>query len=549
MLKLITTALIAVYLLMKIVALAKNYSRARRSGFPVYISPVPSENIVWMVTAPILLRYLKNYLPQGIYDRLDVTLHGWEFRQNGAIFRRVAKTFMLVTPDEVSFWSADPALGKAVLQRRKDFPVPPSVAQFMGIFGSNLLQTNGDEWQRQRRIIAPNLNERISAVVWKTSCEQAQSMRTYMLQNPGNEVLSGLRCLAINVLGRASYGQHAAWTPQLQDSVDESVDARESYFKTVAMVAEKLIFAALVPTWMLKLPVCPAAFRSLGNHIEKMPSYTKQVLEKERKMAADGFSTNDNILSMLVRFSDQAKQSETKASGPSLSLTEDEISGNLFIVSTAGYDTTAHTMGYAVILLAVYPEWQEWMREEMSGLDSNVSQWKYEEVFSKCPRTLAVMHETLRLFTPVLHSLRYVPESQQLVSSDKEVHLLKGPMSVYVSTHSIHADPEIWGPDAWEFKPSRWIGSDGEVITPPSGTFLPWSGGPKGCPGIKISQVEFVAAFLTLFHSSRCEPLAAEGENMEDKRAELKELLKEAVSQVTLTVKDHASVKLRWVTA
>ena len=120
-------------------------------------------------------------------------------------------------------------------------------------------------------------------------------------------------------------------------------------------------------------------------------------------------------------------------------------------------------------------------------------------------------------------------------------------MSVFVSAHTIHADREIWGPDVSQFNPSRWIGSDGELITPPSGTYLPWSGGPRVCPGMKMSQVEFVATLVTLFHSTRCEPLVAKGEHMEDKRAELKELMKESVSKLTLTVKDPASVKLRWV--
>ncbi|KAK1146374.1 hypothetical protein N8T08_003161 [Aspergillus melleus] len=454
MLVLIITALSAVFLLVKCVALVKNYSRARRTGFPVYISPALSQNPAWMVTGPIFLPYLKNYLPGWLHDRLDVTLHGWEFRQNGAIHRRVGKTFVLVTPEEVSLWSSDPVLGKVILQRRKDFVQSPAVAQFMGIFGSNVLQVDGDDWQRQRRIIAPNLNERISTIVWKESCAQAQSMLAYMLQHPGNEALSGLRCLAINVLGRAGYGQQHAWAPQLQSSADEKVDAKGAYFKTIAMVADMLLAAAIVPTWMLKLPVWPDAIRSLGSHIEKMPSNTKQVLEEERKLAADGLSSSDNLLSMLVRFSDQAKQCHAEASGPSLSLTEDEISGNLFVFSTAGFDTTAHTMGYAVILLAAYPQWQEWMREEMNGLDSDVSQWKYEEVFPKCTRTLAVMHETLRFFTPVLHSTRFVAESQQLASSDK-VHILTGPMPVFVSAHTIHADPEIWGPDVSQFNPSR----------------------------------------------------------------------------------------------
>lgn len=122
-------------------------------------------------------------------------------------------------------------------------------------------------------------------------------------------------------------------------------------------------------------------------------------------------------------------------------------------------------------------------------------------------------------------------------------------MPVFVSSHTIHNDPEIWGRDVAQFKPSRWIDSNGSIVTPVSGTFLPWSAGPRVCPGMKMSQVEFVATFATLFRSARCEPVVGEGEDIEEKRAELKALMEAAVCRLTLTVKDHDAVKLRWVSA
>lgn len=264
--------------------------------------------------------------------------------------------------------------------------------------------------QRQRRIIAPNLNERISMTVWNESCEQAESMLAYLLKGPTNKTLSGLRCLAINVLGRAGYGQHQAWTPQLEDTADEWVDARGAYFKTISLVADMLLIASLFPAWILKLPIWPPAVRSLGAHVEKMPSYTKQMLNEEREFAAEGSSSKDNLLNMLVRFSDQAKEGDAGTSGPSLSLTEDEISGNLFLFSAAGFDTTAHTMGFAVTLLAAYPEWQDWMREELLNIYKEAPHWKYEEVFPRCPRTLAVMvcHPFLHLSLPSPLTDRYI---------------------------------------------------------------------------------------------------------------------------------------------
>lgn len=118
-----------------------------------------------------------------------------------------------------------------------------------------------------------------------------------------------------------------------------------------------------------------------------MASYTKEVLEEERQITKKEGVPRNNFLSMLVQVSDQEKS----AGSSGLTLSDDEISGNLFVFSTAGFDTTANTTGYAIINLAAYPEWQEWVREEIRDLDPDVSQWRYGAIFPHCPRILALM--------------------------------------------------------------------------------------------------------------------------------------------------------------
>ena len=56
--------------------------------------------------------------------------------------------------------------------------------------------------------MAPQLNERISEVVWKESMEQADQMIQYMLSQPDSssrEGIAGVRSIAINVLGQVGY--------------------------------------------------------------------------------------------------------------------------------------------------------------------------------------------------------------------------------------------------------------------------------------------------------------------------------------------------------
>jgi cytochrome P450 len=412
-------------------------------------------------------------------------------------------------------------------------------------------------------LFAANLDERISRTVWIESCQQAQTMLEYVVDHPGGETLDGLRSIAINVIGQAGYSQKLPWSPNLRELTEEVKSGRTAYFTTLSMVTSMFLEAAMLPTKLMRLPLMPPTLRSLGKHLERISQYTQEVLEEERQAATIGSDSRNNFLSLLLQLSDEEKRRGQSG----FSLTDEEITGNLFIFSSAGFETTANTMGYAVILLAAHPEWQDWIREELHGLDADVSTWTYEEVYPKCRRTLAVMvtlhlpchHrrkagltcfpqlETLRHFPPVLHSTRAVLAPQRLVGADG-THYLAPPMDFFVSHLSIHLDTTIWGPDAEDFKPSRWFDDAGQIVTPPKGTFLPWSDGPRVCPGMKMSKVDFVAARATLFRSARCEPIPTLGlHRPEDLQRRLQQLMGNSVSKLTLQVRDVKAVQLRWI--
>lgn len=120
-------------------------------------------------------------------------------------------------------------------------------------------------------------------------------------------------------------------------------------------------------------------------------------------------------------------------------------------------------------------------------------------------------------------------------------------MTVFVNQRVIHVDVDFWGDDADKFKPSRWIDSNGQIITPPRGTFLPWSGGQRVCPGMKMAQVEFVATFATLFRSARCEVLKEEGETELQAKKRLQDLMADSMLRLTMQMKNPEKVKLRWI--
>lgn len=119
-----------------------------------------------------------------------------------------------------------------------------------------------------------------------------------------------------------------------------------------------------------------------------------------------------------------------------------------------------------------------------------------------------------------------------------------------VNMVNVHHDPKFW-PDPWVWRPERWIitnnglGSE-DLYQPPYGSFLPWAGGPRVCPGKKFSQVEFVAVIASLFQRHTALPVLKEGETMEEAQTGLREAVVDSECVMTLKMKHPEKARLRW---
>jgi hypothetical protein len=279
--------------------------------------------------------------------------------------------------------------------------------------------------------------------VWKESAEQASSLAGLLLASSPSwsadksaQTIAGFRTVAINVLAHIAYGHRKHFSlPTSPRALSRDI----SYVDAISLCTEQLILAAFLPARLLRLPIMPQLLQTVGVALTRLPDLTRDMLQQERKrtrfigpMGSATKTLNDNnhpetIMSTLVRLSDKEKSRENsdpstvlekKASieGTGISssyLTEDEIAGNLFVFTAAGFDTTANTMAYAVTLLAVYPEWQAWIQVEIDTVlggptDRQLGEPQlpaYATSFPRLVRCMAVMvsynynHETLLSIT------------------------------------------------------------------------------------------------------------------------------------------------------
>ena len=121
-----------------------------------------------------------------------------------------------------------------------------------------------------------------------------------------------------------------------------------------------------------------------------------------------------------------------------------------------------------------------------------------------------------------------------------------------VNSAAIHMDPATWGTDATKFRPTRWLKEQaGEeqssLINMPRGTFTPWSGGPRVCPGQKMAQVEFVAVIATLLRSCQILPVLENGEDMSACSKRFIAAMQDSKPRLTLQMQNPKDIKLRFI--
>lgn len=328
-----------------------------------------------------------------------------------------------------------------------------------------------------------------------------------------------LRTLSLLVMSRAGFGKSFKFEGHDEEDVTISDDLEINYKDSLKMILENCVLIFALGRNFLAKPWLPRKLRQVHAACVSFQKHLTQVYEDEKRSLAEGGSKNRNFMNSLVRAS-QDEATASKLGG----LTESEIYGNMFTFNFAGHDTTAHTFTFALYFLAANPAVQDWISEEIHHVmgDRAPDEWLYSD-YPRLKRCLAVIYETLRLYTPVPTSKIVDTQTPQTFTVGEKKLVLPPKTMIVPSYASLQTDPKYWGRDSLEWRPSRFIASTSaasladaidteEFVTPARGTFLAWSGGPRDCVGRKLSQVESVATIATLFRGWRVDPVREPGE-------------------------------------
>lgn len=160
----------------------------------------------------------------------------------------------------------------------------------------------------------------------------------------------------------------------------------------------------------------------------------------------------------------------------------------------AGHDTTAGTLSWVNYFLYHHPAELDRLRKELDDVfGTNTSPHEVAEMLIKDPKlhnklefTLAVIKETLRLEGPA-SSIREGPANYCIRTQSGATMTVPDGALLYVSAWYLQRNEKVWGKDAKEFKPGRFM----------SGKPIPWgyiafSKRPRDCIGTNLAYLEVI---------------------------------------------------------
>ena len=126
---------------------------------------------------------------------------------------------------------------------------------------------------------------------------------------------------------------------------------------------------------------------------------------------------------------------------------------------------------WSLIELDKHPECLEKLMAELNSVDI----LNFTHVNSRMPYLDAVIMEINRLY-PVVHSTVRIINREITLAPSKKAVVLKPDMLIYLSYLHINTSTELWGLNAGEFVPERFLGGNKK-----DQPFMSFGYGPRNC--------------------------------------------------------------------
>ncbi|KAJ6551734.1 cytochrome P450 [Mycena capillaripes] len=506
------------------------------------MSPSPIQTAVLLAAGCVAISFIRRLFKRSVLDSIPgptpksfftgnlLEYHdpnGWDFQRRleddyGGVVR-IPGLF-----SKPALFVSDPVALHSILNKDMDIyeEAPIAISMNLLMFGKGIFSTMGDEHRKHRKMMVPafsTANLRGMMSHFYNVAEGVRFSRSLMQFTLIVEMASVFTRTSLELIGRSGLGY--SFDPLTLDCPKN--EYAETIKNLMPVLSKMPLVLLLVPKvikigtpafrrWVLDI----LPFKSLHrvrDMVDLMNDTAKEILRGKKAALESGdldseenMNSGTDIMSILLRGNLTADAASR--------LTDDELLAQTSAIIFAAMDTTSSGLSRVFHVLASKPDVQEKLRTEITAAftDNDSDRLDHDQVV-ELPYLDSVLRETLRLYPPVAPSVvretiapAILPLATPITTTDGRsltaIPVPKG-TPVWVAIAKANHYPAIWGDDALEFKPERWVdgraGSRDVKMPGVWGGTMTFIGGGRSCIGFKFSQLEMKVVLCVLLRAFR----------------------------------------------
>ncbi len=353
-------------------------------------------------------------------------------------------------------FTRDAGFAKHMLQNqhRKYYKSPLQTKDLGKYIGNGLLTSNGEHWLRQRRLIQPAFYKKKIDVIAKTIRQTIQQELSRVNPNATMDIYPLMNDLAFKVVAKSlfSYTDTGHTMARLQYITEA---AQKSLIKEIRQPYKR---------WWFTIS---GQIKSTLTLTQEARDILNNIIDQRRKSK----ETYDDLLDMLL----SSKYEDGSA------MDNERLIDEILILFIAGHETTSNALSFCLSLLALNPEIQDKVYEEVCAYNSQ--ELSLMEQFERSKYTTQCIEEAMRLYPPAYFSDRVNIENDEF----KSLKLPKG-TTILISFFEIHRHRDFWeNPEI--FNPDRFESDNKKEY---SDWYFPFGAGPRMCVGSNFAMYEMI---------------------------------------------------------
>ena len=384
------------------------------------------------------------HLREYVSDPITFLNDNW--KKHGDVFRfRLAHRWLIVTfnPEHI----------KQLLQEdHSSYRKSLAYRKLRLLLGDGLFAGDGKSWLQQRRLSQPAFHKERLNHYFQDMDKAARELTEGWNNQKKINVIAEMTAVTLKIISKALLNVDLA-------KEENKVIGQHLPYALDFMI--KRVTSTV--NWPLVLPF--PKHNRFRKAVKSMDGMIGEIIHERRNN-----EYSHDLLSMLM----QAKDADTGET-----MDDKHLRDEILTFFLAGHETTAMAMSWMLYWLAIAPEVQRKLREEIQSVSDGSLDIS---VLQKMNYTKNVIKETLRMMSPV-----WIMGREALRPVKLGEHSLKKGESVIFSPFLIHRHPAHWeSPEV--FNPDRFSPQTEDKMHKYS--YFPFGGGPRLCIGNNFAMME-----------------------------------------------------------